>query len=172
MQFKKFIISAADGGIEEEEVNRFLRGHRVIKVEDRYVSEGAYWVILISYMENESSEKTAYSGNSHGEKRKPEEELNEEQMQRYKAFTDLRLKIAKRENLKAFLVFTNNELIDMAKIDELTVSCISKINGVSDKRAAKYGAEFVDLLVPITSTTELLETDEESRKSDAGSVPF
>lgn len=39
MQFKKFIISAADGGIEEEEVNRFLRGHRVIKVEDRYVNQ-------------------------------------------------------------------------------------------------------------------------------------
>ena len=37
MQYKKFILSLTDDGVQEAELNRFLRGHRVLKVEQHFM---------------------------------------------------------------------------------------------------------------------------------------
>jgi hypothetical protein len=43
MQYKKFILSLTDEGAQEAELNRFLRGHRVLKVEQHFLEEDGIW---------------------------------------------------------------------------------------------------------------------------------
>ena len=37
MQYKKFVLTLSDDGAQEAELNRFLRGHRVLKVEQHFM---------------------------------------------------------------------------------------------------------------------------------------
>lgn len=53
MQFKKFLLSLTDDGMQEAELNRFLRGRRIVKVEREYVSEDKLWAFLVSYLDGE-----------------------------------------------------------------------------------------------------------------------
>ncbi len=57
MQLKFFKIPP-DGNIsEEEELNRFLRSHRVLTVEREFVAQGdrSFWAISVEYLESPSA---------------------------------------------------------------------------------------------------------------------
>ena len=52
MQYRFFDISAADAEQAEQELNRFVRSHRVISVQKELVREvgGAYWALCVEYL--------------------------------------------------------------------------------------------------------------------------
>jgi hypothetical protein len=54
MQFKLFSIPATGDAEAEEELNRFLRSHRVVSVEKELVQGGhtAYWCFCVEYLLN------------------------------------------------------------------------------------------------------------------------
>ena len=60
MQYKKFVLSIGDDGAQEAELNRFLHGHRVLKVEQHFMEADGLWAILVSYMDGEQRETTPY----------------------------------------------------------------------------------------------------------------
>ena len=53
MQLKMFSIPALDPGDASEEMNRFLRGHRILSVEKKLVGSdaSAFWAIGVEYLE-------------------------------------------------------------------------------------------------------------------------
>lgn len=53
MQYKKFILPLADDGAQEAELNRFLRGHRVLKVDQHFVESDGLWALLVCYLDGE-----------------------------------------------------------------------------------------------------------------------
>ena len=54
MQIKTFKIPLG-GGEMEEDLNRFLRGHRVLKVERAFCLEGSgYLAVCVEYMEGKA----------------------------------------------------------------------------------------------------------------------
>ena len=57
MQYKFFGIPAADAAQAEAELNRFVRGHRVITVHRELVREAgtAYWAFCLEYLEGAGS---------------------------------------------------------------------------------------------------------------------
>ena len=56
MQYKKFILSLTDDGAQEADLNRFLRGHRVLKVEQHFLENDGIWAFLICYMDGEQKD--------------------------------------------------------------------------------------------------------------------
>ena len=52
MQIKIFTIPATGGAAIEEEMNNFLRSHRILRVREEFVvsEEGAYWCFRIRYL--------------------------------------------------------------------------------------------------------------------------
>jgi hypothetical protein len=54
MQFKIFTISVADDGTAIEEMNRFLRGHKVLEVEQLLISTkmDSQWHFCVKYLAN------------------------------------------------------------------------------------------------------------------------
>ncbi len=45
MAYQLFQVPVRDSGVAEEELNRFLRGHRILSVDRRWVDQGAgsFW---------------------------------------------------------------------------------------------------------------------------------
>lgn len=53
MAYRFFQISMRDSGVSEEELNRFLRGHRILSVDRRWVDLGteSFWSFCVDYLE-------------------------------------------------------------------------------------------------------------------------
>ncbi|MCP5535557.1 MAG: hypothetical protein H7A51_04885 [Akkermansiaceae bacterium] len=58
MQYEVFTIPAG-GGEETEELNKFLRSHRVVSVDKHLVTEGGQprWVFCVEYLEGKGGRK-------------------------------------------------------------------------------------------------------------------
>ena len=54
MQFKIFTLPVFDSERNEEEMNKFLRSHRIVQSERHFCSEnGGYWTILVEFVDGE-----------------------------------------------------------------------------------------------------------------------
>ncbi|MGH7598324.1 MAG: hypothetical protein ACREOI_18365 [bacterium] len=53
MQIKLFTIPVGDSGTAQEEMNRFLRGNKILEVQNQLISNenGAYWCFCVRYIE-------------------------------------------------------------------------------------------------------------------------
>ena len=54
MQIKLYTIPVFDSEAIEEELNRFLRGHRILQLERHFCADnGGYWAIMIEYVDGD-----------------------------------------------------------------------------------------------------------------------
>ena len=67
-------------------------------------------------------------------------EADDQLLTRLKA---LRLELARTRNVPAYVVFSDNTLIEMASEKPATLGALSEINGVGPKKLEDYGKTFV-----------------------------
>lgn len=140
MQFKVFSVPVVGGEAVNEELNAFLRGNRILQVEQQLTnsSEGTYWTFCIKYIAGE--------GRSSGGKKKDRKDykqiLSEEAFSRFSKYRVIRKQIAEEDNIPAFTVFTDEEMAGLAELKELTVAGMKKIKGIGDKKIERYAERF------------------------------
>ena len=140
MQIKIISVPVIGGEALNEELNDFLRSKKIVQVDQRLVAEpgGAVWSFSIRYTEdhspfNKSREKVDYR-----------EVLSEAEFKRFSALRVIRKKLAQDEGMPAYVVFTDEELAEMAKPELLTAAEIKKIKGIGEKKVEKYSAHFIN----------------------------
>lgn len=147
-----FAIAIPNDGATEEELNRFLVSHRIVSVRTQWVMRGdvPYEVFTVEYagtaaIEGNRLQSTAIenSGTARPDYRKL---LTQEQFVRYCKMRDERKKIADGEAVKAFVVFTNEQLASIAKMENPTLADLKKIDGIGEARVEKYGARIIDCI--------------------------
>ena len=159
MQIRTFKIPLGGGEVEEE-LNRFLRGHRVLKVDRAFCLDGSgYLAVCVEYMEGKN-EGTAETKTA---KRDPAKDLSDEERLRFEAFRKIRRDLATERKLPAYMIFTDADLATLARQRELTIENITEVTGIQKNRLVDYGAYFV---------TKTLENDAESGESDARDYSF
>lgn len=142
MQLKVFSIPVINPGDMEEEANRFLRAHRVMTIDRQFTAEGGgYWTVFITYQDGTNAPSVA-SGRSG--KIDYREVLSPEEFGRFARFREIRKELAAQQGIPAYAVFTDEELAQIARMNEATVEQIAAIKNVG-KRAEKYGSAFVDV---------------------------
>lgn len=149
MQVKLFILPAVadDGSVEE--LNRFLRSVRVLEIKKEFVntSTGQYWAFCITYLPMHSS---ALSNVSTGAERREKIDyktlLSETEFERFTVLRKIRKQIAEDDAVPPYAVFTDAELAELSKIDELTSIAMQQINGIGKKKVEKYGNEVCRIL--------------------------
>ncbi len=152
MEFKIFAISAQYGEDANEELNKFMRSHKVIDIDKEFVGgDKGYWSFCISYI---SGGKSA-SNRERKEKKDYRKLLDEKTFGVFEQLRKYRKEIAKNDAVPAFAVFTDAELVDIAKLPELTRTNMQQIKGIGEKRLAKYGVSILKMY-----------QDETSRKPD------
>ncbi|MFM9949580.1 MAG: HRDC domain-containing protein, partial [Saprospiraceae bacterium] len=123
-----------------DELNVFLRSHKIVEIEKQLVqsASGAYWCIYITYLEPTIAEKAPK------EKIDYMKELAPETFARFSQLRKIRKEIAGKENVSAFVIFTDAELAEMAKMPELSVGRLKDIKGIGKAKAEKYGKLLID----------------------------
>lgn len=151
--FKVFNIAIPNDGTEEAELNRFLSSHRIVAVRTQWVSSGdvPYEVFTVEYAGGSKEGGTSPSVSADAvawDSRPPErvdyrKVLDPEQFIRYCRMRDARKKIAEAEAVKAFVVFTNEQLAAIAQLEHPTLADLKKIGGIGQGRVDKYGAQII-----------------------------
>jgi superfamily II DNA helicase RecQ len=139
MQVALFEIGLGDAKALEE-LNRFLRGQRVLTL-DREPREGG-WSFCVTYL------PAAGGGSPAGESRAIEKVdykavLDAATFALFAKLRELRKALAEKEALPAYAVFTNEQLAEIAKARCRTAGELGKVDGVGAARIEKYGAQVV-----------------------------
>jgi superfamily II DNA helicase RecQ len=138
--FRIGIGSTADGA---EQLNRFLKSHRVIGIRREFVVEGenSSWAFCVEYVDGEPAIERGRDG-----KTDYREILPPEQFVVFARLRVLRKELADRDGLPAFGVFTNEQLARMVQMPARDASDLRKIPGVGEGKLEKYGSAFLAAL--------------------------
>ena len=140
MQIKLFTIPVGDSGAALDAMNRFLRGNKILEVQNQLISNenGAYWCFCVRYIEKafalarEVKAKVDYK-----------HVLDEATFQKFSRLREIRKKVAADEGLPAFAIFTDEELAGLAKLDVITPKTMLSIKGIGDKKVERFAKHFV-----------------------------
>lgn len=125
----------------QEELNQFLRAHRVVDVRKELATADA---------------KSPKPLKARSEKVDYKQILSPEEFERFSKMRKIRKDVSQSEDVPPYVVFTDAELAEFSKHEILTLAAMRKVDGVGDKKLEKYGKYF------LTPTDE----DEKSGASD------
>ena len=141
MQIKLFTIPIGDSGAALAEMNSFLRSNKILEVQNQLVSNdnGAYWCFCVQYIEktyNQTSYKKTKVDYKHV--------LDEATFAKFSKLREIRKKVAADEGIPAYVVFTDEELAGLAKLDTITVRTMLSIKGIGDKKVERFSKYFIE----------------------------
>lgn len=142
MEIQIFSIPAFGGETINDDMNKFIRSHKTIEVEKQLVvhKDKSYWTFCIHYLPGK-----VY--NSYSDKKgKPDfkEILDEKTFSKFSKMREIRKKLSEKDAVPAYAVFTNEELANIAKLEELDISNLKKIEGIGQKKLEKYGTDLIE----------------------------
>ena len=146
MQIQLFTIPAIDGKGALEEMNRFLRGHRVLEVRQEFAKDigGAFWYFSIKYIDGMFSSPNT-SKNVKKQKVDYKEVLDKKDFAKFDKLRKCRKEIAQKDAVPAYAIFTDAELAEIAKMPEMLVEKLENVKGIGKKKAEKYGGRIIDM---------------------------
>lgn len=152
MQIRIFTIPVISGEELNEELNRFLRGHKIVEIEKQIVTqrEAVFWSFCVTYL----PATTSPNGTQSGERREKidyKQVLDENTFAIFSRLRTIRKQLAERDAVPAYAVFTDAELAEIAKIDNLTPAKLRTIQGIGEKKSEKYGNDLCNMLNNETS---------------------
>lgn len=137
MQFRVFAIPAIGSLDLEEELNLFLRSHRVVSVQKTVetIDGMPRWCFCVEYLDGTPADKRGRSGKRIDYK----EVLSEADFAVYARLRDTRKELAAAEAIPVYTVCTNEQLAAMATGRPESLSGLKEIDGFGEAKTAKYG---------------------------------
>lgn len=145
MQVKIFDVISLCAEEELEQLNKFLRGHKVLEVDRQFYvsSDGVgHWSFMVLYLQGVASQSTV------GEKREKIDYKTVLGVEEFERFTKLRLirkQLAADDAVPAYAVFSDAELAQIAQLPSVEASAMVKITGIGERRVEKYGRLMCEL---------------------------
>lgn len=144
MQYAVFTVPIMGNDDVTEQLNKFLRGHKVVQVDRQFVLLGdcACWSFCVNYLE------TPGTASTYGEKREKVDYRSILGEEHFKVFSQLRAcrkQIAEQDVIPAYAVFTDAELAQMAQAENLNGQTLLQMEGIGKKRLEKYGTLIIEM---------------------------
>ncbi len=154
MQLKIYVLPIKNVAPAEEELNRFLRGNRILAVTKEFVynGENSFWCIAVEFLEPAISVGGVAPARK-GERVDYREVLSDGEFRVFAHLRDLRKEIANKEAVPVYAVFTNEQLAEMARRLPRSKAALAQINGIGDAKTQKYGQSFLDRIDMILHDT-------------------
>lgn len=145
-QFAIFFVSPFGETTVCDELNQFLKSHRIVNVEKRLIDgeRGTGWLFLVEYG---SERKPQAVG---GQRIDYREVLNEQEYAFFDRLRQVRKTIAEQQGIPVYAVFTNEHLAGMVKKPPKTLKDILALPGVGEARVKQYGQAFIQVCLEIT----------------------
>ena len=140
-QYATFSLPVLRSPDQEEDLNKFLRSHKVLQVLHQLVQEqnGARWTFLVEYLEGSNAERSGQQISAIDYK----DILSEDDFGLYRSLRDLRKLVAERNGLPPYSVFTNKQLAELAKVRPTTTVDLKKIEGIGEGKTERFGQDFL-----------------------------
>lgn len=149
MQIRLFTFPIAAEEKDVEELNHFLRSHKIIDVrrELAVTADSCFWTFCITYMADTRPQPAADALGSSDRQGKVDykDVLDSDAFDRFARMRKLRKQIAEKEAVPAYAVFTDAELAEMAKLEVLDIGSMLKIPRIGKKKVEKYGSAFCQI---------------------------
>ena len=141
MQINIFTIPVGESGSALQEMNTFLNTHKILEIEQKLISNdnGANWCFCVRY--NDQAFNPASGGKTKIDYRQV---LDEPTFQKFSRLREIRKSVAATEGLSAFIVFTDEELAELAKLEEITLKSMLGIKGIGEKKAERFAHYFIN----------------------------
>ncbi len=136
LQYNTFYIPLTDTGEIQSQLNAFLRSHRVLQVE-RHAFEGG-WGFCVEWIDGASSS----SGGENWRKTPRidyKEVLSVDEFERFSLLRERRKKISQEDGVPPYMVMTDAQLAEIAKMENPQISALERIEGVGMARVEKFG---------------------------------
>jgi len=159
MQFRVYSIPASNTAEALEEMNNFLRSHRIVEVTKQFVENAgnSFWTFCIEYLYgDESSVKSATAKTDY------REILTESEFAIFAQLRNVRKEIAEKEGFPSYVLFTNEQLARMVQNRATTEGALAKIPGVGQARSKKHGEPFLCILRKVFDNEESRQADGEN----------
>ena len=154
MQVKIFYVSQLDSGISQDEMNKFLRTHKVIRVVDKehIDSEGfIVWSFRIWYVEGEKmtsvedATRQMLRDNYKENVSQMQEKLTAEQKEVFEKLRRCRQQIAEVDAIKQnFNIFSDKELLLIVNMENISEQSILEHADIKKDRKEKYAKRLVE----------------------------
>lgn len=148
MQVKTFELTSNATEQELEAVNRFLRSHRILSIDRQFHQSSGFaqWSLFVVF---QPMQDFMVSPASKREKPDYREILSAEEFNRFSRLRVIRKHLADAEGVPVFAIFTNEEIANIARLENIDIKSLSTVQGIGAKRLDKYGAE-VERMFKIT----------------------
>lgn len=153
MRIKIINVPLTDDGNMQAELDRFLSANRVLEVEQQFYSTNrdAGWSFCIRYIFSPSSvistsAKTDYK-----------KVLSEKEFETFSKLREIRKQLAARDAVQAYIVFTDEELANIARLPRMEVGQLISIKGIGDKKVEKYGRVMLEMYNEMIRETTIAE---------------
>ena len=153
MQIRIFNVPLTDDGENLAEMNRFLAGHKVLEVEQRFFQneKGACWSFCVRFL---SSNGSGFHSQTNKQKVDYKEILNENEFVVFSKLRECRKTLATADAVPAYAVFTDEELAGISRLPVLEATKLIAIKGIGDKKVEKYGNQLIELFKSKSSEDE------------------
>jgi superfamily II DNA helicase RecQ len=136
LQYAPFLLPLWPDSPEQEALNRFIRGHRLVQTRKELVSvDGqSHWAILVEYLDDAAKPGVEPVKSKVDYK----ELLSPEDFTLFSKLRDIRKKLAEENGLPVYAVCTNEQLAEIAKRKPKTITACMEIEGIGQGKAEKY----------------------------------
>jgi superfamily II DNA helicase RecQ len=148
MQLKIFSVPALHPAAAVEEMNGFLRAHRILSLEKQLVGSdaAAFWAVCVQYLERNVTRPKFAGAEAQRPKVAYKEILSGPDFAVFARLREVRKGIAERDGVPPYAVFTNEQLAAMVTEKSDSLAALARIEGVGASRLEKYGAIFLNVL--------------------------
>ena len=164
-QFNTFYIPMDYDGMMAERLNLFLRAHRVLSVRQRDFPEG--WGFCVEWIDGTNGGGAARWDNAPYQREKVDymKVLEPDVFKRFSEYRRRRKEIAEADGVKPFVVMTDAQMAELAKMENPTKADLKKIDGFGDARVEKYGERLLGVAL-VGRVVPNAPQDEERRLED------
>jgi len=150
MQLKIFVLPIKNVEPAEAELNRFLRGNRILAVTKEFVNNGenSFWSIAVEYLDPATGNAGARQ-NRRGDRVDYREVLSDSEFRVFVQLRELRKEIANKEAMPVYAVFTNEQLAEMSRRLPGSKAALAQIDGIGEAKTAKYGQIFLEKIASV-----------------------
>jgi len=151
MQYKIFSLPFSGDVDREEEMNLFLRQHRVVNVarEVTSVNGNSFWTFCIEFLEGgkpQTSSNAPSAFKSKSPKINYREVLSEDDFAIYAALRDRRKEVSVQDVVPVYTICTNEQLAFFAQNRPETRDGLLKCPGFGEGKADRYGEAILEIV--------------------------
>lgn len=142
MEIQIFTLPLLPQPEQLEELNHFLRSHRVVDIrkEMAMADGGNVWTFCITYLQTTAN---STFGQVRTGKIDYKDVLDEDTFNRFSVLRKIRKTIADEEAVPAYAVFTDAELAELSKQKTLTSEAMQAVPGIGKRKIEKYASRIV-----------------------------